>query len=418
VLTMATQIHRGTGLRLRTQDLIKKLHKPVEEVGSIQIRCLPHWRGGRQAQAEDAVQRLTDDVDQLEAQNNLREDWDATQAVKFDEKKQQLSDDVQRQLHRVLETIKELTAEQGEKTACQRHMQTQEAVELLEQFVAADLPAQLLAELPVLHFEARKDVMNICCALMWPGMPQRVDRQVIEYLQHHPRIFNLLIEGYNHDEAALHCGVVLRSCARHGELVRAFLERGLLYELIRHTRNPSIDIGSDAFYSLREVLLEHKEISATWLEEHSQEFFEHYNVLLQSDEYLVERQALPLLAAMLLDRHFKRPMLRYISSERHLQTLMNLLRDPSRAIQAEAFHVFKIFVANPQKPPRVHKILYRNKDKLVKHLEGLKALRADDKKFDEDQKMVIEKLRSLAQPSPGVGGGEETAFLPSSKEAI
>eukprot|EP00413_Alexandrium_margalefii_P005629 CAMPEP_0204519090 /NCGR_PEP_ID=MMETSP0661-20131031/4547_1 /ASSEMBLY_ACC=CAM_ASM_000606 /TAXON_ID=109239 /ORGANISM="Alexandrium margalefi, Strain AMGDE01CS-322" /LENGTH=292 /DNA_ID=CAMNT_0051524573 /DNA_START=45 /DNA_END=920 /DNA_ORIENTATION=- len=288
-------------------------------------------------------------------------------------------------------------------------MQTHEAVELLEQFVSADLPAQLLAELPVLQFEARKDVMNVCCALMWPGMPQCVDRQVLEYLEKHPRIFHLLIEGYEHEEAALHCGVVLRSCARHTELVKAFLSSGLIFELIRHTRNPSIDIGSDAFYSLREVLLDHKEEAAAWLEEHFQEFFLHYNDLLQSEDYMVERQAIPLLAVILLDRNFKRIMLRYVNDERHLQIFMNLLIDPSRAIQAEAFHVFKIFVANPQKTPRVQQILHRNKDKLVKHLEGLTALRPDDKKFEDDQKTVVEKLLALTaavRPPSTCGGGK------------
>mmetsp|Transcript_90542 Transcript_90542/g.279997 ORF Transcript_90542/g.279997 Transcript_90542/m.279997 type:complete len:419 (-) Transcript_90542:122-1378(-) len=400
---MATPLQR-TGLRRKTQELIRKLHKPAEEGGMLQIRCIPQLGKGCR-QAEDAVKRLTDDVDQLEAQNNPGEEMMNVSSPKSNEKNKLLSDDVQRQLHRILEVIKELTAERGEKTACQRHAQTEEAVDLLEQFVAADLPAQLIAELPVLQFEARKDVMNTCCALMWPGMPQCIDRQVLDYLEHHPRIFNLLIKGYNYEEAALHCGVVLRSCARHMELVKAFLNSGLVVELIHHTRNPGIDIGSDAFYSLREVLLEHKQVTAAWLEENFQEFFQPYNDLLQSEDYMVERQALPLLAAMLLDRNFKRIMIQYVSNERHLQIIMNLLIDPSRAIQAEAFHVFKIFVANPQKPPRVQQILYRNKDKLVKHIEGFKGLRPDDKKFDEDQKLIIDKLLALDPPPPSKSGG-------------
>jgi hypothetical protein len=32
---------------------------------------------------------------------------------------------------------------------------------------------------------------------------------------------------------------------------------------------------------------------------------------------------------------------------------MNALRDRSRSIQFEAFHIFKIFVANPNKHPEV-----------------------------------------------------------------
>jgi calcium binding protein 39 len=39
---------------------------------------------------------------------------------------------------------------------------------------------------------------------------------------------------------------------------------------------------------------------------------------------------------------------------------MNLLKDDSRNIQFEAFHVFKVFVANPHKPEAIAEILQRN----------------------------------------------------------
>jgi calcium binding protein 39 len=220
------------------------------------------------------------------------------------------------------------------------------------------------------------DVMNVCCALMWPGMPQQIDKHVISYLQQNDRIFPLLVDGYSHDVAAMHCGEVLRSCARHEELVEAFLQNGLLLDLIRHSRHPSIDIASDAFYSLREMLLEHKKVSAPWLNEHFQDFFAQFNGLLQSNDYLAERQALTLLASMLLDRNFKPVMLRYVHDEHNLMIIMNLLSDTSTAIRVEAFRVFKIFVANPQKPPRVHQILHKNKRRLIELLENLESRKA------------------------------------------
>lgn len=92
-------------------------------------------------------------------------------------------------------------------------------------------------------------------------------------------------------------------------------------------------------------------------------------------------------------------MTRYISNEANLKMMMNLLRDKSRNIQFEAFHVFKVrrrpsflprpfprasvdppalpsrhpltqvFVANPNKPPPIVAILARNKDKLISFLQ-------------------------------------------------
>jgi len=74
----------------------------------------------------------------------------------------------------------------------------------------------------------------------------------------------------------------------------------------------------------------------------------------------------------------------YISNPENLKLMMNLLRDQSRNIQFEAFHVFKVcrvnfdnkvfhcthqvFVANPSKAKPILDILLKNKDKLIDFL--------------------------------------------------
>merc|ERR1712226_125416 len=198
-----------------------------------------------------------------------------------------------------------------------------------------------------------------------------------------------------------HCGMMLRSCARHQQLVEAFLSQSeVAIRLISFTRAESFDVSSDAFSSLHDFLLTHKATSAAFLEANFQEFFKLYNGLLVCGDCVTQRQALKLLSEMLLDRTFMRVMLAYIGDEQFLQIHMNLLRADSKAIQFEAFHVFKIFVANPQKPPRVQQILFKNKDKLVKLLETLRPSRPDDKHFAEDKSTVIGKLQALESPAP------------------
>lgn len=54
-----------------------------------------------------------------------------------------------------------------------------------------------------------------------------------------------------------------------------------------------------------------------------------------------------LLGELLLDRHNFTIMTKYISKPENLKLMMNLLRDKSRNIQFEAFHVFKV---GPQSP--------------------------------------------------------------------
>lgn len=61
-------------------------------------------------------------------------------------------------------------------------------------------------------------------------------------------------------------------------------------------------------------------------------------------------------------------MTKYISNTENLKLMMNLLRDKSRNIQFEAFHVFKVFIANPYKAKPVLDILSKNRDKLVSFL--------------------------------------------------
>lgn len=49
-----------------------------------------------------------------------------------------------------------------------------------------------------------------------------------------------------------------------------------------------------------------------------------------------------LLGELLLDRHNFTIMTRYISSPDNLKLMMNMLKERSRNIQFEAFHVFKV----------------------------------------------------------------------------
>ncbi len=59
--------------------------------------------------------------------------------------------------------------------------------------------------------------------------------------------------------------------------------------------------------------------------------------------YLVTVLAcMQLLGELLLERSNLKVMVRYVADEGNLKLMMNLLRDSSRSIQFEAFHVFKV----------------------------------------------------------------------------
>ena len=81
---------------------------------------------------------------------------------------------------------------------------------------------------------------------------------------------------------------------------------------------------------------------ANFLETNYDKFFENYQKLLISENYVTRRQSLKLLGELLLDRYNFTVMTRYISNPDNLKLMMNMLREKSRNIQFEAFHVFKV----------------------------------------------------------------------------
>ena len=86
--------------------------------------------------------------------------------------------------------------------------------------------------------------------------------------------------------------------------------------------------------------------------------------------------------------------MRYIADVQHLMLVMNLLRDSSRSIQYEAFHLFKVFVANPAKPPAVLEILTKNADRLMRYLSDFQTDR-EEEDFDSEKALLQKVLGEL-----------------------
>lgn len=140
-------------------------------------------------------------------------------------------------------------------------------------------------------------------------------------------------------------------------------------------------------------------MNATFLEQNYDKFFEHYQKLLHSDNYVTRRQSLKLLGELLLDRYNFSVMTRYISNPDNLKLMMNMLREKSRNIQFEAFHVFKVFVANPNKPKPITDILLRNREKLIEFLSNFHSDRSEDEQFNDEKAYLIKQIKELKEVS-------------------
>lgn len=147
------------------------------------------------------------------------------------------------------------------------------------------------------------------------------------YVQSNMAIIDTLMDGYAYTDIALNCGAMLRECCRHDAIVRSILfsEKFWLF-FQRYVHMPNFEVSADAFSTLRELLTRRKLVVCEFLEEKYDQFFQAYDVMLNSENYVTRRQSLKLLGELLLDRANFGVMMKYISSKANLKQAMILLR--------------------------------------------------------------------------------------------
>ncbi|CAK0909541.1 unnamed protein product, partial [Prorocentrum cordatum] len=177
--------------------------------------------------------------------------------------------------------------------------------------------------------------------------------------------------------------------------------RGAAARLLAAAASPAaIEVKATALACLRGLLLESGDAAPEHLEEHEnfRRFFSEYHKLVTDEVLLVQRQAQDLLAHVLLSPQFCAVRTTYTSSALCLKLQMSLLQHPVASVRLGAFHVFKIFVANPYKKRNVQALLYRNREQLAHILRGLRALKEVDDSCSADLAAVSAALLDLAAP--------------------
>jgi len=265
--------------------------------------------------------------------------------------------------------------------------------ELATRLLQDDAPARLLAQLELLDFESRKSSMRLVSAIS-KSSPEGT---LLAYLRRQPEYIKMLLDGLGNSNISIHCASMLKACMCSHDLVGETLHQGAAVRIIELAGKDDFDISSEAFASLRELLMAYPETAAHFLETNFEHFFGAYHSLVEATEsYATRRRALKLLSEVLLSQPFGTVMVRYVSDSEFLQLHMNMMRDSSAAIRMEVFHVFKIFAANPRKPRRVELILSRNKERLIKLLETTVGEKSRaDKALLNDLQTVICKLEDL-----------------------
>lgn len=264
------------------------------------------------------------------------------------------TEDVRSKLCAAMALLEEPAAASSEKT------------KFVSRLLADDMPAKMLEVLPKLEFEAAKDAMWLFNQILQIGT-----QPVVDYIRRRKEILQMLLRGCGNAEVSLHSNVMVRSCVKQAQIVELLFEAGFVQGLLNLVRHENFDVSSDAFCSVRELLLAHKNLTASHIVADPEGFFGAYNPSLLSEDYFTKRQSLRLLADIVLDPSFAIVLPSYVSNDKFLQIIMNLLRDDSKVIQSDALRVFSAFVAEPEKSYRVHRILFKNRERLVRLLDSM-----------------------------------------------
>ncbi|XP_071730728.1 uncharacterized protein [Rutidosis leptorrhynchoides] len=251
-------------------------------------------------------------------------------------------------------------------------------------------------KLSILGWEARKDLVQCWSVLL----KQKVTSThcCVQYLENHSDLLDFLVAGYDNKEIALNVGNMLRECIKFPTLAKYILESPSFELFFKYVELANFDVASDAFSTFKDLLTKHPDAVSEFLTSNYDEFFEQYDKLLTSTNYVTRRQSLKLLSEFLLEPPSSHIMKKYIAEIQHIKVMMTLLTDSSKNIQISAFHIFKIFVANPNKPREIKVILAKNHERLLELLNNLSAGKVgDDDQFEEEKELIIKEIEKVSQ---------------------
>ncbi|PVU89575.1 hypothetical protein BB561_005284 [Smittium simulii] len=256
-----------------------------------------------------------------------------------------------------------------------------------------DVLVKLIPKLYKIKFESRKEISLIYCILIKRKVGNR--EPTVEYLTKRPSILKDIIKGYAYNESAIFCGAMLRESIKHESLLDIVLDSPEFYLFFEYVEADNFDIASDAFANFRDALIRFKPRVCKFLIDEYEKFFSYYDKLLVSKNYVIKRQSLKLLGEILLERKNFNVMTKYINNSDNLVMIMKSLADKSKSIQYEAFHIFKIFVANPNKTAAVYTILKNNKSKLISFLMNFQTDKDSDEQFRDEKAFLVKELKKV-----------------------
>lgn len=272
----------------------------------------------------------------------------------------------------------------------------------LKPLSTTSLLPDLLSHLGDITHKASQDLL-----ILFDCLFQKIESSVfINYLKRNTSIFPNLVDALQYTGISSTAANILKSVVKVREVWNELMMRNiaLVYKLFDIVQSPDFTTASGAL-TIVQLLLSHPMTkneppwAASWIIRHYETVMPIYHTkVIKGANYVSKRMGLKMLGEILTESANQELLMRYISERKNLILMMTLLRDRQNAVRYEAFHIFKLFVANPHKQEPIVKILMVNRKKLIRFLGSFLSKRdTKDEMFKIEKATLIDILESMQE---------------------
>lgn len=214
---------------------------------------------------------------------------------------------------------------------------------------------------------------------------------VAEFISQNVAIIDTLLAFYEKPELAVPTGEMLRLCAKHEKLAEELLRNDRVEMLFSYFSAPNFDVSADSFATFRFLLLNAPQ-AEDYIRSNSNFLIGMLHSTLVEENYAGCRQTLKLIGEIIISYQSFQEI--YLEDQKNLMVIMDLMVSNYHNIAMEAFHIFKLFVVNENKPDPILNILKANADKLIPYIDDLLG-DTDDEDLKVEKQYLLMQLRLL-----------------------
>lgn len=244
-----------------------------------------------------------------------------------------------------------------------------------------------LQDMHLLPIEQRKQFTRIFTATV--NYQSENSFPMVELIVKRQSIVDTILSFFDFTELAVYAEEMLKVCIKHESLAKLLLDKQRTDKLTSYLSKSNFDISANAFSVFRELLISAPQ-SERYVNENCQYILTILFSSLDAANYASCRHALKLMKE--LCDHYERFKLTFISHDKSLKPLMQLMLSTYKNISYDSLNIFRVIVNSENKTEKTNKILSQNAKPLSRLIHNL----LDGSTDQETQAMKEQILKNLS----------------------